>query len=215
MICVLCGNNNINEIGNFFNRIFFKCSECDLLQVDKSFLLGKEEEKSRYKTHNNFITEPGYVEFLNSLIIPALNFIDKNGTGIDYGCGHTKVLVELLSGKNIKCHSYDPFFFPEISEKNFDFIFASECFEHFHNPTETIEHIVSLIKPGGYLSVMTNFHPEKKELSTWYYLKDHTHVVFYNKKTFEYIAEKYNAKIVFCDNKKITILLFSSAENNS
>ena len=36
---------------------------------------------------------------------------------------------------------------------------------------------------NGTIGIMTNFHSEQDIFENWYYTKDPTHVVFYNKKS--------------------------------
>ena len=52
---------------------------------------------------------------------------------------------------------------------------------------------------------MTNLHHERLEFDKWYYKDDATHVCFFSKKTFEWIAKKWSAELQFKD-KDIVIL---------
>jgi len=54
---------------------------------------------------------------------------------------------------------------------------------------------------------MTQFNNfDNDEFKEWFYIRDITHHTFYNLKTFEYIAHKYNYEIIYTDNKNKIVL---------
>ena len=50
---------------------------------------------------------------------------------------------------------------------------------------------------------MTNFHSERDIFENWYYIKDPTHVVFYNKNTFKIIAKIFEWDYEFLGNNLV------------
>jgi hypothetical protein len=40
----------------------------------------------------------------------------------------------------------------------------------------------------------------------WYYIKDPTHVCFYNSQSFDEICKIYGLEIVFCDGKRVVVM---------
>ena len=50
---------------------------------------------------------------------------------------------------------------------------------------------------------MTHFHSEQDIFENWYYIKDPTHVVFYNKKTFQIIAKIFDWDSEFLGNNLV------------
>ncbi len=207
MQCPLCNNHTSTfEKKPFNNNIYFFCSVCKLVFLSPNSYLGADEEKKRYALHQNNIEAKGYVEFLNRIIEPSLTYINKTMHGLDYGCGPDSVLSKLLNLQNIECDYYDPFFFPSLLNKKYDFIFATECFEHFFSPSKELETIISHLKPGGYLSIMTEFNVNPDNFLDWYYIKDPTHVCFYSLDTFEYISQKFGFEIVYLDKNRSIIL---------
>ena len=50
---------------------------------------------------------------------------------------------------------------------------------------------------------MTNFHSKQDIFENWYYIKDPTHVVFYNKKTFQIIAKIFDWDSEFLGNNLV------------
>ena len=49
-----------------------------------------------------------------------------------------------------------------------------------------------MLARNSFLAIMTSFIPKDNLFESWYYRRDPTHVVFYNKKTFEIIASERN-----------------------
>ncbi|HBD95265.1 MAG: hypothetical protein A2015_16265 [Spirochaetes bacterium GWF1_31_7] len=208
MECILCQSINNFEIhfGNK-NKTYYKCNNCDLLFLDSSHLPAFFEEKSRYLTHENNIENKGYVSFLMTAIEPALSFFKKGMKILDFGCGPGPTLNLILKNNGFDCDIYDPIFYPEIDRtKKYDAIFATECFEHFFNPLKELKMIDTFLQSNGFLIIMTELWSETKPLSEWWYSKDITHVTFYKKSTFEYIADTFHYTIVYENNKNILIL---------
>lgn len=211
--CKLCGGSvNKFEFMNIKDRIYYKCENCFLIFIDNSCLLDSNEEKSRYLLHNNSIEQKGYRDFLYQAIDPALSYINRSMTGLDYGCGPGPALSELLKREGFSCSNYDPVFFPNIDiTQKYDYIFSTECFEHFYNPKNDIDKIYSLLKKDGILIVMTKFWNNDVVSKNWYYPLDPTHVSFYNSKTFEYISAEWNFKILHDD--KTSVIILKKADN--
>ena len=184
-------------------RHYFSCSKCKLIHVPPSLYVSPSQEQLRYEEHNNRLSESSYLDFLNRVVKPALPYLNSDAKGLDYGCGPVKGIAHLLNQEGIECDSYDPFFFPELKEKDYDFVFSSECFEHFFSPKDEIEKILLRIKPGGYLFVMTEIFHSIDRFSTWYYKRDLTHVSFFCMDTWSYIAEHYALKMMYSDAKRV------------
>ena len=214
MQCPLCESFHFHEGSiDALGRQIFICDLCYLAYVDAKYHLTFEEQKKRYDRHENYETE-GYVNFLNQCIQPTLPFLTKNNKicGLDYGSGpatfsksepYESVLAKILRRDyGIRTFCYDPIYSPILEITNlsfghpFDFLFSTEVWEHFTEIKETIRHIHSLVKVGGIISVMTSPWKENTEFSEWYYARDETHVVFYHKKTMEWISEKFSWKLV-------------------
>jgi SAM-dependent methyltransferase len=206
MICPLCASKQQEFLIPAFNRTFKKCSECKLIFADASFLPDEKKEKERYLKHENTLNNPGYFKFLESIIEPSLPYLKKGSRILDYGCGPYPALAELLEKEGFECDKYDPFFFPEEPKGNFDFIFSTETFEHFFNPKKELGKIAGLLNTGGFLAVMTEFYPRDLNVfCQWHYLRDFTHVSFYNLEVFHKIALMFGLEIVHTDNKRILL----------
>ena len=205
--CPLCKNQEISEtLSDRKGRSFGYCNQCLLVFAEKQFFPSSEAEEKRYRQHLNSITDKGYVQFLKQAIDPAKKYISEDMTGLDYGCGPNPTLSKLLMEENFCCEIYDPIFFPEVPEGPFNFIFATECFEHFFEPAKELLQLKNLLKSNGMLVIMTNFWSEKHQFSDWYYTRDFTHVSFYHAGTFAFIAEKFGFEMIYNDQKRVVIL---------
>ena len=206
MNCPLCDTKavfflNVNSIE------FWKCEICGLIYKDPNSRLSADNEKSRYLFHQNSIQDRGNIVFLNKLIVPLLNFIQVYDSGLDFGCGHTPVLSEILKNRSFNCDFYDPFFFPDTYfSKKYDFVVSTETFEHFFSPKKELSLISSILKTNGILGIMTELYDQISNFQNWYYHKDPTHVCFFGNKTMKFICKIYGYKIEYTDNKRVIIL---------
>lgn len=205
--CPLCLNSELTEINpDNDKRNYYQCEQCLLIFADQKHHLSPEEEKHQYAQHNNGIDQPGYVKFLSQIIEPALNYINEDMIGCDYGCGPVPTLSKLVEREGIRCHDYDPLFNFDHPLEKYDFIFSTECFEHFFTPKEDFIKIDSLLKKEGYLMIMTLQYKDPHQFQDWFYKREDTHVSFYHTNTFKYICNKYNYSIILNDYNRIVIL---------
>jgi SAM-dependent methyltransferase len=206
-ICPLCIKPvGLNEIQGPDARVYNHCELCHLIFTDTRFFLSRIDEEKRYRKHNNGIHNKGYVSFLNKAIKPALEFLKPGMKGLDYGCGPEPTLSLLLEQDGFACDDYDPIFFPELDQnKQYDFIFATECIEHFFFPAKDLQKIKRLLKEDGILVIMTELWQSQEKFKTWQYAKDPTHVSFYHQRSFDVIAEKSGMSTLFTDNKGVII----------
>ena len=164
------------------------------------------DEKVFYSKHENSIENVGYVDFLNRVVQPMLPFLTREMRGLDYGCGPGPTLSLLLKQRGIACDDYDPLFTDCAFRAPYDFIFATECFEHFYRPGVELQRIGSLLTPGGLLGVMTERWTTVEEFATWYYTRDPSHVCFYHANTLDYICKQYGYTSVWMDQNRVAIL---------
>ena len=203
--CPICKNSSVIEFLEADNRKYFLCKNCEFIFVPKEFWLSKAEEKLRYEQHNNDSKDKGYITFLSQITLPIKKFIKEGSHGIDYGCGPNSVLSEILTKSKMHMTQYDPFFYPKFPNHKFDFLLSTETFEHFQNPIEEIRNISSIVHSQGVIGVMTAFWQEDIFIKNWHYRRDQTHISFYTFRTFEYIADIFQFKILYTDKNRIII----------
>ncbi len=210
MNCPLCSSDKTNKHFNRNSSDYFLCSNCSLIFMDKQKHINDEEKKLRYDKHKNDISDLGYRNFLMELAVPSFKLIDKSKKCLDYGCGPTKAMEHLFFEHGFKMDSYDPCFFFEIQNKEYDLITCNEVFEHFSNPKEELEKLFKLIKKDGFAVIGTNLWEKdlgvNTDLSTWHYLSDPTHVCFYSTSTFEFISKTFGFQLLEIIDKRVIIL---------
>ncbi len=205
--CPLClAPDQAKKVEGADSRRYYLCRNCFLIFVDSDHYITEQEEKDRYATHDNRIENQGYVKFLTRLLRPLLPYLNENMLGLDYGCGPGPTLSRLVKQEGMDCEDYDPFFVFNPLDKSYDFILATECFEHFRRPDEEIQRVRSLLKPGGLLGLMTERWTSLEGFRKWYYTRDPTHVSFYHATTFKYICKRRRFKILWQDEERVVIL---------
>lgn len=206
MECPLCLRSEPQCVQGPDARRYYLCHTCTLIFVDPAQRLSPDEERARYMLHQNSRQDRGYVAFLNQLLRPLLPYLGEGARGLDYGSGPVPVLSQLAQEQGIACDEYDPFFTNGPLYPPYDVVFASECFEHFHHPAEEMAHILTLLKPGGLLGIMTERWTTLAAFAVWYYVQDPTHVVFYHADTFDFLCNRFGLASVWQDERRVTIL---------
>lgn len=193
MNCPLCTSPVTSPVRAIHGRKFHRCAKCDLVFLEPSQRLPPAEEKARYELHNNDVNDPRYFEFTRPLHEEICRSVKPGATGLDFGAGTGPITAKALQENGYQVQLYDPFFWPDPTPLQFqyDFVFACEVVEHFANPAEEFLRLRNLLKPGAPLVLMTLLQNENTDLSSWFYLKDPTHICAYSQRTFQWIAESF------------------------
>jgi SAM-dependent methyltransferase len=171
-------------------RDYWRCERCEARFLDPRQLPSREQERAHYLTHENDPDDPQYRSFLARLADPLLERLRPGLQGLDYGCGPGPALAAMLREAGHEVAVYDPFFRPDEAalQRRYDFITCTETAEHFHRPAEELDRLDSLLRPGGWLALMTMFQTDDARFAGWHYRRDPTHVVFYREATMRAIA---------------------------
>jgi SAM-dependent methyltransferase len=198
--CPLCNSPGVS--GNLVKQLtYYWCESCDYIFLDPGQRLTPEREKARYEEHNNSMEEPGYVKFLQAFLDGTVAPYLRPGMRIlDYGCGPGPVLAELIRRAGFAAEVYDPFFSPTPPTGTYDLITCTEVLEHAYDPGALWTNLIKHLAAGGYICVMTRFHPGIGDFPGWWYHRDATHVVFYSQKTLEVIERLYPLRLVQTDS---------------
>lgn len=206
MSCPLCHTPNAGiAVKGPDKRAYWQCPCCWLIYVSQQHYPNLEDEKKRYEVHQNTIENEGYVQFLNQAITPTLSLLQTGNKGLDYGCGPHPTLSQLIKQHGFECDNYDPFFFPQAPQPPYDFIFATECIEHFFFPLRDFTQIKEWLKTGGYLTILTAMWQSHEQFANWSYARDFTHVCFYHTSTMDFIAKEMGFSIVMNDGKRVCV----------
>lgn len=178
--------------------LYHLCQSCEAIFMDPKDYPSKEIELKKYMEHENDLSNEGYVNFLENFIDSAVQPYLKSGHILDYGSGPNPVLSILLERRGFHVAIYDPFFHKTMDESmTFDMITATEVIEHFHDPMLNFKRMIEMLKPHGFLSVMTLFHHDDMDhFKDWFYQRDPTHVIFYRPKTLSIIADQLGLTLV-------------------
>ncbi len=185
---------------------FWFCSICKLISRSSKDLPARKVEQERYLSHNNSINDKRYVKFLLRPYEFACKHIPIQEPILDYGCGYAPIFVELMHRRQFRCHGYDPLFFPDgLLANSYPTIFCIETVEHFHQTHREWSQLMDLMRPGGYLIIMTDFWNDRSAFPDWYYQNDPTHVSFYHTETMPYLSQRFDRPLVATDGRRISI----------
>jgi len=175
--------------------------------------LSEADEKAAYDHHQNFPTDPNYRRFLSRLFLPLQDRLVPHSHGLDFGSGPGPTLSIMFEEIGHTITIYDYFYAknPVALQQTYDFITATEVVEHLHDPGTILLQLWTLLKPGGYLGLMTKLVRDQKAFSTWHYKNDLTHVCFFSKPTFEWLAHQWQAELECFDND---VILFHKPANS-
>jgi len=198
LVCPLCGSQ-VSPFSSSGSRVFYRCGTCDLIHLSPAQRLSPEAEAERYRLHQNHADDLNYRAFLDRLLQPLTEKLQKRDRGLDYGCGPGPAVEQMMRERGFEMNNYDPFFKPDraVLDLNYDFITCTETAEHFYYPLKEFDLLNQMLKSGGWLGVMTGLYTQSTPFSSWYYAKDPTHVSIYTSQTMSWIAERYGWKPFF------------------
>ncbi len=207
MHCPLCKSKEISDYFKNKRRDFLQCQNCELVFVPEQFHLSKDGEKNRYDLHQNDPQDEGYRNFLSRLAEPLNEKLKPKSHGLDFGSGPGPTLSIMLQDMGHAVDIYDYYYCTDntVLDKKFDFITATEVFEHLRNPIEVIEQLWNILKPGGVLGIMTKLVIDREAFSKWHYITDRTHICFFSEKTFLWLSDRLKAGIEFIGNDVILL----------
>lgn len=191
--CPLCRSAATRHLLRAEGRDYWCCGRCEARFLDPRHHTSPEAERAYYLQHENDPGDPGYRRFLSKLAEPLLARLPAGARGLDYGCGPGPALAAMLAEAGHETALYDPFFHPDPAPlaRCYDFVACSEAAEHFHRPAEEFERLTGMVRPGGWLAVMTCFQTDDRRFQDWHYRRDPTHVVFYREATLRHLAAAY------------------------
>jgi SAM-dependent methyltransferase len=200
--CPLCRGGDIDPFYEDENRTYLKCLDCGLVFVPPCYWLSAEDEKAAYDLHENDPQDPGYRRFLSRLAAPLMERLEARQKGLDFGCGPGPTLPILLEAQGHRVDLYDPFYFndPSVFHKQYDFICATEVVEHLRDPKRELAALFKMLRPGGWLGIMTKLVTDRHAFRQWHYIRDMTHICFYSRRTVDYLAQRFDARLDIAAN---------------
>ncbi len=189
--CPVCRTPETGAFMEVDGRRYRRCPTCEATFLQPDQRPDRDAEFAHYRRHDNRIDDPDYRRFLRRLADPLLARLAAASHGLDFGCGPGPALAAMLVEAGHTVALYDPFFAPDTRalESTYDFITCTEVVEHLHHPAGVFDRLDALLRPGGWLAVMTCFQTDDARFAHWHYRRDPTHVVFYREETLRRVAD--------------------------
>ncbi|WP_066266886.1 class I SAM-dependent methyltransferase [Hydrogenophaga palleronii] len=190
MRCPVCEGPDGRPFQVVGDRAYGRCTRCEATFLFPEQRPSLEAERAEYALHQNTDGDVGYRAFLARLATPLLQRLAPAQHGLDFGCGPGPVLAAMLREAGHTVALYDPLFHPDGAAlgTTYDFITCTEVTEHFHEPAAEFRRLDALLRPGGWLALMTRFQTDDARFAHWHYRRDPTHVVFYRETTLRWLA---------------------------
>lgn len=200
MECKVCKSNAEfvfgTEIMQKYDVDYFKCNNCGFLFTEKPFWLEEAYEYSINVSDTGILRRNIRLSKITLLIICTL--FDQHKKFLDYAGGFG-VFTRLMRDKGLDYYWLDKYT-PNLFSKGFEYksgypvelLSAFEAFEHYENPVNQIEEMLEI---STNIFFSTTLLPKSvPDPNEWHYFgRSHgQHIAFYEAKTFEYIAQKYN-----------------------
>ena len=177
---------------------YFHCPRCEYIQTENPYWL-----EEAYNSPIN-VSDTGMIMrnlwFRNVAATTIFFLFDYKGKFLDYGGGYG-VFVRMMRDVGFDFYWQDKytenlfaqgFEFAETEKMPIELLTCFEAFEHFVDPLAEFENLLCISRN---ILLSSEFVPEPLPSPSewWYYGVEHgQHIGFYQKKTFLYLAERYN-----------------------
>ncbi len=200
--CRLCAHPEPADFATVAGRHYLRCPRCQLTFLSAGQLPDRAAEKAQYDLHENDPGDPGYRRFLDQLATPLGRHLHAGNQGLDFGCGPGPALARLLSERGFPTAAYDPIYadHSHLLQRQYDFVTCTEVLEHLHQPHREWQQFSRLVRPGGWLALMTRWLTDDQHFPHWHYRRDPTHVCFWKAETFRWLADQHGWQPVLLDN---------------
>lgn len=176
---------------------YFQCLDCGYVQTEEPYWLEEAYKTSINDSDTGIIMRNLWHRNIASTLIYFL--FNRQGKFLDYGGGYG-VFVRLMrdvgfdfcwQDKHTENLFVKGFEFTESKINTVEIVTCFEAFEHFVDPVFELDNLLSISRN---ILLSTEFIPEPTPSPDewWYYGMDHgQHIGFFQKKTFDYLAEKH------------------------
>jgi hypothetical protein len=179
-----------------YNIKYFSCPICYFLQTETPYWLEESYLSPISQLDVGMLSRNIHLSRITALV--AYYLFNKNKAFLDYGGGFG-IFTRLMRDIGFNFFWYDlftknliaPGFEYNKNIENIELITCFKCFEHFSNPGDEIERLLS-ISPN----ILFTTHLTKQRIPApkwnYYSLDTGQHISFFNIKTLQFIANKYN-----------------------
>ncbi|MCB1198667.1 MAG: class I SAM-dependent methyltransferase, partial [Deltaproteobacteria bacterium] len=179
--------------------LYYRCQHCEFIFLDPIQRPTPVDEKTKYDLHQNNPEDAGYRSFLSPVVEEVKKKVDQHAQGLDFGSGPGPTVSVMLEEMGIRCCNYDPIYQPDVSvlQETYDFITCTEVIEHCFDPLSEIQRMKDMLKPSGFIVLMTLFFDDPADFEHSHYHRDPTHVGFFNRKVFQWIGKHLDLSCTF------------------
>lgn len=209
MRCLICDHPADTFYDEKLKVETYHCQQCACIFKSHETHQALAAQKSRYDLHENNPEDAGYRAYFQRFLDVVLTLVSTPRNALDFGCGRSRLLSEMLIEQGVVCDAYDPIYHPDMEyhTNKYDLIVSTEVFEHLHDPKMVFEALLDRLNAGGYLAIQTQFHGSTVEgYRTWYYRQDPTHIVFFTPQTFRVLCGRFGCTYVGDNGKNILVL---------
>ncbi|ABZ78763.1 conserved hypothetical protein [Shewanella halifaxensis HAW-EB4] len=202
--CPLCHSGDTVRFYANKKRCLYHCHHCQLVFADASSHLPPSAELQKYRLANN--KQKPLARFMLDLVSQC-----EDGTnpllGLNFGRTLDSKTLQKINARGHQLYQYDPSQAPWSSQlkQEYDFICCYQVFEHFRFPYKEWELLSHLLKPGGWMAICTPLLSELNAFDKWHHKNNLTHVSFYQRATFEFLANRVGFKLLFAANDLILV----------
>jgi len=230
MRCNICETNTevifTKRILNKYDVKYYQCANCRFIQTETPYWLDEAYGSAiNFSDIGLLYRNKIFVENVTALF--GLSKFEKNKKYLDYGGGYG-IFVRMMRDngynfywddeycKNMYAELFLAKSLPE-KEQQYEVVTAFEVFEHLVNPMEEIQKMLKLTDSILFSTELTTL--PINELQNWWYIGENhgQHVSLYNRKTLEYICNKFGLNLYsrknlhFITKKKMNGFLFNVA----
>jgi len=224
--CDLCGEDDFKPLFDECGFTFGQCRNCSLYYIrtrpteqrQESIVRDYSFEKSQSSTEQEFLEWSLFRKQECSEYLETIENFVKEGRLLDVGCGIgtlmwfakkrkwqvegvelNKYRLEIAAGMNIGKIYSKPVEELNLPRTSYDIITMINVFSHLRSPKKTLRHLMSLIKPKGFLFIRTGefrHNPTRHDLPPSGLGIPH-HLIWNSEKTFEHYRKTIDADIVY------------------
>jgi len=209
MQCLICGSRCERFYDPAERMEYYRCNDCELVFKEKKAFADFSVQKKRYDLHENDENDAGYRAYFGTFLDFVLPLCGSPRTALDFGCGASLLLSRMMRERGMDTLAFDPIYHADTPYRDdrYDLIVSVEVFEHLHDPKQVFGELLTLLNPGGYLALRTEFRPRKDEdFLKWYYRMDPTHVVFFSPGTLRKLCTDFDCRYLADNGKNIAVV---------
>ena len=221
--CKICGSrSNLAFQATLLKKHlvgYYHCGACGFMQTQEPFWLAEAYLSSINTADTGILARNLWIT--RNISVLLYSFFDRSSKFLDFAGGYG-ILVRMMRDIGFDFYWQDPYtqnlvargFEIQLGMGKFEAVTSIESFEHFVNPLDEIEKMLSFSRTIIFTTELLP-SPVPKPMDWWYYGLDHgQHISFYSRQALETIAKRFGLRFLtaggvhlFTD-KKISPLMY-------